>query len=192
MIFFLHSLFGLINLVFPMRFLSSSETRTTAAIITTAAAAITVLNFLPTDNQIGLIPANPGRVPHAEEEDNFRTKCESFITPEHLSLLDPYGGNAAASATRNIVAFIPAGTEISLVPDNDLSCGRTGQVVSVDTCRVALHIPTSRRSGITFELWLPRETEWVANRRRFLGTGNGGVDGCKRLPNTWSLFVFML
>jgi hypothetical protein len=178
MIFISHYLFGLANLFFPMRLLSSSETRTTAAIITTAAAALTVLNFLPTDNQAGLIPTNAGTVTHAEEEDNFRTKCESFITDEQLSFLDTYLNNAAASCTRNIVSFIPAGTVISLVPDNDPSCGRASQVVPVDICRTALYIPTSRRSGITFELWLPRETEWDANRRRFLGTGNGGVDGC--------------
>jgi hypothetical protein len=46
-------------------------------------------------------------------------------------------------------------------------------VVFADLCRIALSIPTSNRSSITFEAWLPRN--WTG---RFLGTGNGGIDGC--------------
>ncbi|KAH7367852.1 feruloyl esterase B [Plectosphaerella cucumerina] len=58
--------------------------------------------------------------------------------------------------------------------DNVESCNRRSQTVEADLCRVGLQIPTSRRSSISFEVWLPEK--WDGGR--YLGTGNGGVDGC--------------
>ncbi|KAK2873512.1 putative feruloyl esterase B-2 [Arthroderma sp. PD_2] len=72
-----------------------------------------------------------------------------------------------------VIAYVPAGTNLTL-PFNDHSCNRPSQVVPVDICRVALYASTSRRSGVHFEVWLP--ANWQG--RRFLATGNGGIDGC--------------
>ena len=94
-------------------------------------------------------------------QDAFRKKCLAF-TPELY----------IANSTRQVLEYVPAGTNLTF-PDNDPTCARPSQVVSVDLCRVALSIPTSNRSSITFEMWLP--VQWSG---RFLSTGNGGIDGC--------------
>ena len=93
---------------------------------------------------------------------NFRTRCESF-TPEAY----------AFNSTRHVVAYLPLGTNLSL-PDNDPSCERPNQTIAADLCRIGLSIPTSNRSSVSLELWLPEE--W---NDRFLATGNGGIDGCR-------------
>jgi feruloyl esterase len=77
------------------------------------------------------------------------------------------------SARVNIVQFVAAGTNITF-PHNHPSCGRPGQVVDVDICRVAMEVETSAQSGIILETWLPRDYSG-----RFLSTGNGGTSGCK-------------
>ncbi|KAJ6441609.1 40S ribosomal protein S19 [Purpureocillium lavendulum] len=94
--------------------------------------------------------------------DDPRDRCLSFQPAKLI-----------ANATRTRLEYVPSGTTVQL-PDNDASCNRPSQVVEANLCRVALHIPTSHRSGITFELWLP--DEWPA--ARLVSTGNGGVDGC--------------
>jgi feruloyl esterase len=68
---------------------------------------------------------------------------------------------------------VTKGSTIDL-SDNVESCNRRSQKVEADLCRVGLQIPTSRRSSISFEVWLPEK--WDGGR--YLGTGNGGVDGC--------------
>ena len=92
---------------------------------------------------------------------SFQAKCLAFNPEEHVH-----------NSTRNIVTYVAAGTNLTL-SDNDPSCNRTSQVVAVDLCLVALSIPTSNRSSISFELWLP--DDWSG---RLLATGNGGIDGC--------------
>ena len=92
----------------------------------------------------------------------FQDKCLAFTPETHIY-----------NSTRTVLAYIPAGTNLTL-PDNDPTCGRPSQVVAVNICRVGLSIPTSNRSSISLELWLPEN--WSD---RFLTTGNGGVDGCK-------------
>ncbi|KAF5021030.1 hypothetical protein F66182_6961 [Fusarium sp. NRRL 66182] len=94
--------------------------------------------------------------------DTFPNKCLTFkpTTLIHNSTL-----------TRQ--EFIPAGTILQL-SDNVASCNRPYQAVEVDLCRVALQVPTSKRSSISFEVWLP--SEWKG--ARYLATGNGGIDGC--------------
>ncbi|KAM0340568.1 hypothetical protein ACHAPU_010405 [Fusarium lateritium] len=69
--------------------------------------------------------------------------------------------------------FVSAGTTLQL-SDNVPTCNRPSQAVTVDLCRIALQIPTSKRSSISFEVWLP--SEWKESR--YLATGNGGIDGC--------------
>lgn len=96
-----------------------------------------------------------------KQYDNFRARCLAFKPEKHVK-----------NATRNVLEHITPGTNLTL-PDNVASCNRGSQVVQEAVCRIALSIPTSNRSSITFELWLPEK--WEA---RFLATGNGGVDGC--------------
>jgi feruloyl esterase len=98
----------------------------------------------------------------------FQSKCLAFTPAKYI-----------ANSTLTHLEFVTAGTTL-LFPDNVASCGRASQLVSADICRIALSIPTSYRSSITFELWLP--STWTG--KRFLGTGNGGTDGCKSLLYT--------
>ena len=93
---------------------------------------------------------------------NFHQQCLSF-TPEKYIF----------NSTREVLEYVATGTNLTF-PSNDPSCARGSQVVAANVCRVALSIPTSNRSSITFEAWLPEE--WSG---RFLATGNGGIDGCK-------------
>lgn len=92
---------------------------------------------------------------------SFEDKCLSFKPEAHVH-----------NSSLNVLAFVAAGTNLTF-PDNDPTCNRTSQIVDLDLCRVALSIPTSNRSSISFELWLPEN--WSG---RFLATGNGGIDGC--------------
>lgn len=108
--------------------------------------------------QLLIAAAVPGSLTYS-----FREHCLSF-TPEKFIW----------NSTRTRLEFIAGGTTLQL-DDNVESCNRPEQAVEVDMCRVALQIPTSRRSSISFELWLPGE--W--DDARYLGTGNGGVDGCR-------------
>ena len=96
---------------------------------------------------------------------NFKERCLSFKPETHT--INPKSGVKV-----NVLEYIAAGQNVAF-PDNDASCGRASQAVSVDVCRVALSVPTSKKSKIVYELWLP-ET-WNG---RTLATGNGGVDGC--------------
>ena len=95
---------------------------------------------------------------------SFRDRCLSF-TPEAY----------IRNSSRHVLTYVAAGTDL-LLPDNDSTCERPSQAVAVNLCRVGLSIPTSNRSSISFELWLPED--WSD---RFLVTGNGGIDGCESL-----------
>ncbi|KAI1499943.1 Tannase/feruloyl esterase [Biscogniauxia marginata] len=92
---------------------------------------------------------------------NFEERCVAFAPEKYIH-----------NSTRTELQFIPARTDLTF-PDNDPTCNRKSQVVSVDVCRIALSIPTSNRSSITYEMWLPES--WTG---RTLATGNGGIDGC--------------
>jgi len=63
---------------------------------------------------------------------------------------------ALENVTVNFAQYIAAGTNISTSYDgayNTSTCGYTGQVVSVDLCRIAMAVSTSERSGeLTQEL----------------------------------------
>lgn len=95
--------------------------------------------------------------------NSFRQKCLAFMPAKLIQ---------TSTLTRR--EFVPAGTTLQL-SDNVPSCNRPSQAVTVDLCRIALQIPTSKRSSISFELWLPRQWEGA----RYLATGNGGIDGCE-------------
>jgi feruloyl esterase len=70
----------------------------------------------------------------AEAIDDFQQRCLSFMPQEYVK-----------NSTRTVLEYVPANTTLEF-PDNDASCGRLSQLVSVDLCRVALSIPTSNRS----------------------------------------------
>ena len=93
--------------------------------------------------------------------NDFEARC-NLLQPEAHVL----------NSTRRVVEYVPAGTSLSF-PDEDVSCGKSSQVIHVDLCRVALSIQTSNTSSVETEMWLPRN--WSG---RFLGTGNGGLGGC--------------
>lgn len=93
---------------------------------------------------------------------SFQNQCLSFKPEAHVY-----------NSSRHVLAYVPAGTNLTF-PDNDPTCARPSQLVAVNLCRVALSIPTSNRSSIVFELWLPEN--WSG---RFLATGSGGIDGCE-------------
>lgn len=97
----------------------------------------------------------------ATSAQTFQQKCLSFQPQKFVN-----------NSTLTRLEYVTNGTTL-LFPDNDSTCGRARQAVAANLCRVALSIPTSKRSSITYELWLP-ET-WTG---RILGTGNGGIDGC--------------
>ena len=101
-------------------------------------------------------------------EKSFQQTCLSFHPEKHVK-----------NSTRQVLEYVPAGTKLTF-PNNDPTCNRPNQVVSTDLCRVALSIPTSKRSSILFEIWLP--ATWSG---RFLATGNGGVDGCTYASRIW-------
>lgn len=98
----------------------------------------------------------------AQDPNAFRQQCLSF-TPEKL----------IRNSTRTRLEYVTNGTTLEF-PDNVASCNRPSQLVLTNVCRVALSIPTSHRSSITFELWLPED--WPT--ARYISTGNGGIDGC--------------
>ena len=93
---------------------------------------------------------------------SFQERCLSFTPEAYIH-----------NSSRHTLTYVAAGTNLTL-PDNDPTCNRPSQLVTVNICRVGLSIPTSNRSSISFELWLPED--WSD---RVLVTGNGGVDGCK-------------
>ena len=93
---------------------------------------------------------------------SFQHRCLSFAPEAYIH-----------NSSRHALDYLAAGTTLAL-PDNDPTCNRSSQLVTVNICRVGLSIPTSNRSSISFELWLPED--WSD---RVLVTGNGGIDGCK-------------
>jgi hypothetical protein len=116
---------------------------------------------------VGLAALTQGTQASAEPAaapKSFRDRCLAFQPEKHVK-----------NSTRTRLEFITGGTTLNL-DDNVPSCGRTSQAVQGDLCRVALQIPTSKRSSISFEIWLPENWD---EKKRFVATGNGGVDGCR-------------
>lgn len=94
--------------------------------------------------------------------ESFKDKCLKF---------NPH----VPGSTFERVEYLAAGSKADLAY-RDATCGGPGQSkpVTGEVCRIALYVPTSSKSGIEFEAWLPES--WS---QRFLGTGNGGIAGCK-------------
>ena len=94
-------------------------------------------------------------------QDKFEAGCDSIASELQIE-----------HATVYFSHFVSAGTSLSL-PENNVTCGGTSQIVPADICRIALYVATSNSSGINMEAWLP--SNWTG---RFLSTGNGGIAGC--------------
>lgn len=113
-------------------------------------------------NQPSLATPTPSvRTPSLIERATFQEKCLAFSPQTQIT-----------NSTLTRREYVTSGTTLTF-PDNDSTCGRASQAVTTNLCRIALSIPTTYRSSITYELWLP-ET-WTG---RILATGNGGIDGC--------------
>ncbi|CAJ2501743.1 Uu.00g045960.m01.CDS01 [Anthostomella pinea] len=118
----------------------------------------------------------------ANDTKTFQERCLSFKPDIYVQ-----------NSTLNVLEYVPSATNLTF-PDNDPTCARASQMAYADLCRVALSIPTSNRSSITFEMWLPESWEG-----RTLATGNGGIDGCVKYEdiaygtaNGFSRFVTLL
>ncbi|KAF1952326.1 tannase and feruloyl esterase [Byssothecium circinans] len=94
--------------------------------------------------------------------EEFQSRCLGFAPQTTIS-----------NATLTVREYVTKGTNISL-EDNDRSCNRPFQVAAANVCRVALSVPTSNRSSVTMELWIPEQ--WEGGR--ILTASNGGIDGC--------------
>ena len=130
---------------------------------------IVAKSFFPVDmfrTSLVLLVSHLALTGFAAASSEFEKKCLAFEPERYIK-----------GATRNVLQHIPAGTNLAF-PDNDATCGRASQIVSVDLCRMALEIKTTRTSKISFEAWFP--ADWSG---RFLATGNGGIDGCKCWTN---------
>lgn len=112
-----------------------------------------------------LSATTPAHAQNSTTADAFDTKCTSFAAT--VGALYP-------NATVEYTTPVAAGTNLTF-PDVVASCGATAQVVAVDLCRVRLFVPTSARSNLSMEVWLPTPAQWTG---RFLSTGNGGLGGC--------------
>jgi feruloyl esterase len=95
-------------------------------------------------------------------------------TSFHESCLAFNATSLLANSTLRLHEYVPANTTIPL---NGMSptCSRSSQLFSVEACRVALTVPTTNRSSVIVELFLPHNNDWTG---RYLATGNGGIDGC--------------
>lgn len=110
----------------------------------------------------------------ASEEFNSYEKRD-YIFSDPKSACSKLGASICIqNVTVNFANYVPAGTNLSFTQDYGLNtCGYANALVTSDMCRVAMHVSTSSRSGITLEAWLP--VNWTG---RFLSTGNGGESGC--------------
>lgn len=91
----------------------------------------------------------------------FSERCSSVTDKLHIP-----------NSIISFAEYITAGTILQF-PENDPTCTRPSQSVSVDLCRIGLNITTSSSSGLRMEAWLPQN--WTG---RFLSVGNGGLGGC--------------
>lgn len=99
----------------------------------------------------------------AATTSSFRESCLAF---DATSLLK--------NSTLRLHEYVPINTTIPL-NGMDSTCSRPNQIFSVEACRIALTIPTTNRSSVIVELFLPHTDAWTG---RYLATGNGGIDGC--------------
>lgn len=84
----------------------------------------------------------------------------------------------SGSTSIHIAEVLKSGQSGEIV-GRDATCGGPGRAppITKDVCRVAGYISTSKeKSGVHFEVWLPRPEDW---KQRHLIGGNGGLAGCE-------------
>lgn len=74
--------------------------------------------------------------------------------------------------------YLSAGSVLDLKGEVNTTCVEQFQLtlqrkIPADVCRVTAYAKTSERSGINFELWMPRS--WSG---RLMSHGGGGLSGC--------------
>jgi feruloyl esterase len=110
-----------------------------------------------------------------DPQDSFEFDCTAL--PYRLN------DSNAPNTTISLSQYVPGGTILDLSGVVNSTCvgmngGSMTQKVSFDICRVAAYTKTSERSGIHYEIWLPRS--WSG---RFMSHGNGGLSGCITLKD---------
>ncbi|KAL1873162.1 Feruloyl esterase [Diaporthe australafricana] len=113
---------------------------------------------------LALVASLAANVVHGQNSSDFTAQC--------TSLADTLASGIPNATVQSTVP-VTAGTNLTITADP--TCQRSSQVVDSDVCRVSLFVPTSDRSNLTMEVWLPPAEAWTG---RFLSTGNGGLGGC--------------
>lgn len=113
---------------------------------------------------MALVATLAANVVHGQNSSDFTTQC--------TSLADTLASGIPNATVQSTVP-VTAGTNLTI--NADPTCQRSSQVVGSDVCRVSLFVPTSDRSNLSMEVWLPPAEAWTG---RFLSTGNGGLGGC--------------
>ncbi|KAK6511714.1 Tannase and feruloyl esterase [Arthrobotrys musiformis] len=104
--------------------------------------------------------------PASAQTETFEERCEGLT--ESFS---------AADTSILIADYVTQGTNITF-PET-IAAGNTCLkfiISSTDMCRLRLNVSTSDTSSVIVEVFLP--TDWEAEGKRFLMTGNGGLGGC--------------
>lgn len=113
---------------------------------------------------LALVTSLAANVVYGQNSSDFTAQCTGLA--DTLASTIP---NATVQST----VPVTAGTNLTF--NRDPTCSSPYQVVDNDVCRVSLFVPTSERSNISMEVWLPPAEAWTG---RFLSTGNGGLGGC--------------
>jgi hypothetical protein len=108
------------------------------------------------------------RASPTDPQESFEFDCAAL--PYHLN-------QSNAPNTTVWTQYVAGGSTIDLSGVNStcvaMNNGSLLQFVPFDVCRVAAFTATSARSGIDYEIWLPKS--WTG---RFISHGNGGLSGC--------------
>jgi feruloyl esterase len=97
--------------------------------------------------------------PHFVLADDFSDQCNGI--PSKLK--------GIANTTIYSTQYLASGSRYA---------GAFSAPVSADLCRITAYTATTNRSGINFEVWLPRN--WTG---RFMSHGNGGLSGCELISS---------
>ena len=116
----------------------------------------------------------------------FASECESTSAQRCLGLAQKLSGSINITTTYTL-----AGESVNISPTPDPSCSVTqspSYTAIENVCRVVAIVPTSNRSEVYLEAWLPDADAWTG---RFLAIGNVGLGGCLLYDNlVWSAGVY--
>jgi feruloyl esterase len=110
-------------------------------------------------------------------EDSFESACASLAqkykdgnTTIYASQYYAKGGTFELSNVDAACKMMTGANPLTLLNPN----AKPKLTAPTDLCRVAAYTATTDRSGVNFELWMPKE--WSG---RFFSEGNGGLSGCE-------------